>query len=68
MTNGGGVMMGRGESMWGGTTTELAGIFSFNLCARSVVPHRQAGGTAVGSQKQLRVLPPCMLAKEAVIW
>jgi hypothetical protein len=56
-------MMG-GMTIDGGTTAELAGKFVFRLCARSVVPHRQAGG---GSQKQLRVLPPCMFVKEAVI-
>jgi hypothetical protein len=66
MTNGDGVMMGNVFGR-GGTTAELAGKVVFRLCARSVVPHCQAGGAVGGSQKQLRVLPPCMLVKEAVI-
>jgi hypothetical protein len=65
MTNGDGVMMGN-VFVRGGTTAELAGKV-VRLCARSVVPHRQAGGAGGGSQKQLRVLPPCMFVKEAVI-
>ena len=66
MTNGDGVMMGN-VFVRGGTTAELAGKVVFRLCARSVVPHRQAGGTGGGSQKQLRELPPCMFVKEAVV-
>ena len=66
MTDFGFAMMD-GVKIDGGTTAELAGKVVFRLCARSVVPHRQAGGAVGGSQKQLRVLPPCMLVKEAVI-
>jgi hypothetical protein len=62
MTDFGFAMMD-GVKIDGGTTAELAGKVVFRLCARSVVPHRQAGG---GSQKQLPVLPPCMSVKEAV--
>ena len=66
MTDFGFAMMD-GVKIDGGTTAELAGKVVFRLCARSVVPHRQAGGAGGGSQKQLRVLPPCMFVKEAVI-
>jgi hypothetical protein len=51
------------EGEKGGTATERIGKIWFKLCSVSVGPHRQAG-----SQKQLFVLPPCMLAKVAVVW
>jgi hypothetical protein len=62
-----GLTMMDGVIRGSGTTAELAGKVVFRLCARSVVPHRQAGGTGGGSQKQLRELPPCMFVKEAVV-